>query len=63
MENRGQPRGVVVKFTHSAAVAQGLRVRIPGADLHTAHQDMLWQHPTHKTEEDGHRYQLRDNLP
>ena len=42
----GQPRGRVVKFAHSALVAQGLPVRIPGVALHTARQAMLWQHPT-----------------
>ena len=30
---RGWPRGVVVKFVHSALVAQGLQVQIPGVDL------------------------------
>ena len=44
----GQPCGVVVKFMHSALVAQGLGVQIPGEDLHTAHQAMLWQHLTYK---------------
>ena len=33
----GQPRGVVVKFVHSASVAQGSQVQIRGMDLHTAH--------------------------
>ena len=39
----GWPGGIVVKFMHSALAAQGLLVRILGADLHTAHQAMLWQ--------------------
>ena len=51
----GQPGGIVVQFVCSAWVAQGLWVRIPGTDLCTAYQDMLWQCPTYKTEEDGHR--------
>ena len=29
----GQPSGAAVKFTHSASVAQGSPVQIPGADL------------------------------
>ena len=37
------PSDIVVKFVHSASVAQDLLVRIPGADLHTAYQAMLWQ--------------------
>ena len=41
----------MVKFTHSTSVAWGLWVQIPGADLHTPHQAMLWRHPTYKIEE------------
>ena len=52
---RGQPGGAVVKFVHSASVAQGLWVQITGADLHTTCQAMLWWHPTYKIEEDWHR--------
>ena len=55
LKERGQPGGVVVDFACSASVAQGSRVPIPGADLHTAHQAMLWRHPTYKIEEDWHR--------
>ena len=51
----GQPRGVVVKFAHSISIAQGSQVQILGMDLHTAHQAMLWQHPTYKIEEDWHK--------
>ena len=40
---RGWPGGVVVKFTRSALVACGSQVQIPGADLHTTHQAVLWQ--------------------
>ena len=52
---RGWPGGVVVKFVHSASVVRGSLVQISGADTHTAHQAMLWQRPTYKIEEDGHR--------
>ena len=40
---RGQPGGVVVKFTPSALAAWGSQFQIPGMDLHSAHQAMLWQ--------------------
>ena len=50
----GQPSGVVVKFVDSSLVAQGLQVQMPGADLHTTHQAMLWRCPTYKIEEDWH---------
>ena len=53
--NRGWPGGIVVKFARSTLAAQGSQVQIPRADLHTAHQAMLWQHPTYKTEEDWHQ--------
>ena len=59
----GWPGSIVVTFTCSALVAQGLWLWIPGADLHTTHQAMLWQHPSDKIEEDWHRCELRDNLP
>ena len=39
----GWPDGAAVKFTYSAVAAWGLLVQIPGADLHTACQAMLWQ--------------------
>ena len=43
----------MVKFMHFPLAAQGSRFWIPGVDLHTARQAMLWQHPTYKkTEED-----------
>ena len=38
----GGPGGVVVKFGCSTSVAQGSPVRIPGADLCTTCQPMLW---------------------
>ena len=37
----GQPGGAVVKFGRSASMAQGLRVRILGADLCATYQAML----------------------
>ena len=49
---RGQPIGVEAKFTCSASAAWGSQVWILGADLHTAHQAMLWWHPTYVIEED-----------
>ena len=39
----GLPLGVVVKFMHSTLAAKGSPVPIPGADLHTTYQAMLWQ--------------------
>ena len=51
----GRLGGIVVKFTCSACLAWSLQVQIPDVDLHTAHQAMLWWHPTYKVEEDGHR--------
>ena len=51
-DTRCWPSRVMVKFMHSALVAQGSQVQIPGADLHIAHQSILWQHPTYKIEED-----------
>ena len=44
--------GTGVKFTRSASKAWGLWIRIPGMDLHTTHQAMLWWCPTYKIEED-----------
>ena len=57
------PGAIVVKFPCSTSVALGLRVQIPGVDLHTTHQAMLWLCPTYKIKEQWHRCQLRDNLP
>ena len=51
----GRPGGVMVKFTGSTLVAQGSLVQIPGTDLHTAQQAMLWLRPTYDIEEDWHR--------
>ena len=58
-----RPGDEAVKFARSASEARGLQVLMPGVDLHTAHQAMLWWCPTYKIEEDRHRCQLRDNLP
>ena len=41
----------MVKFACSALVAWGSQDWIPGMDLHTAHQTMLWWLPTYKIEE------------
>ena len=46
MQKKGGPGGVVVKFVCSASVAQSLQVWIPGMDLCTAYQAMLWWHLT-----------------
>ena len=54
---------VMVRFACSALVARGLQVQVLCADPHTAHQAMLWRHPTYKVEEDWHRCELRANLP
>ena len=59
LKNSGdQLGGVVVKFACSASSARGLPVWIPGVDPRcgpsTAHQAMLWQHPTYKIEENWH---------
>ena len=59
----GFSSGVVVKFVLSASATGSSRVLILGADLHTAHQAMLWWPPTYKVEEDWHRRYFRDNLP
>ena len=40
---RGQAGGTAVKFAHSASAAQDSPVWIPGVDLCTAWQAMLWQ--------------------
>ena len=45
---QGWPGGTVVKFACSTSAAWGLWAQIPGADLGTAHQAMLWLRPTYK---------------
>ena len=62
-ESRRRPSGIVGKFTCSTSAAQGSWVQTPGMDLYTAHQAMLWWHPTYKMEEDWHRCQLMATLP
>ena len=46
----------MAKFVRSASAVWGLQVWIPGVDLHTAHQAMLWWRPIYKMEEDWHRF-------
>ena len=41
--NVGRPSGVAVNFACSTSVVWGSPVWIPGADLHTICQAMLWQ--------------------
>ena len=53
----------MVKFACSSSLARGSLVWIPGVDLHTAHQTMMWGHPIYKVEENWHRRELRDNPP
>ena len=45
-QTEGPAGGPAVKFAHSTLVAQGSPGQIPGADLCTAHQAILWQGPT-----------------
>ena len=52
----GQPSGAVVKSAHSASVAQGSPVRIPGADMAPLGKPCCGRCPTYKVEEDGHGY-------
>ena len=59
----GQPGGTVAKLACSVSAAWDSLVWILSADLCTTCQAMLRQHPTYKVEEDGHRCQLRANLP
>ena len=39
---KGWSSGVMVKSTHSASASRGMPVQIPGTDLHTAYQTILW---------------------
>ena len=50
----GWPSGVMVNVTHSALVAWGSQVRIPGTDLAQLVKTHCGSLP-HKTEEDSHR--------
>ena len=58
-----QPGGIVVKSPYSTLVAWASWVQIPGADLHTAGEAMLWRCSAYKIEEDWQRCQISDNLP
>ena len=51
----GQPGGTAVRFACSDSAARGSPIQIPGMDLCTAYQAMLWQasHILKKVEEDG----------
>ena len=48
---RGRPSGTLVNFGCPAPAAQDSLVWIPGTDLHSTHQAMLWRLPTYKIEE------------
>ena len=50
---QGRPVGAAVKFAHSASVAQGSPVRIPGADMALLIKPCCGRRPTYKVEEDG----------
>ena len=52
----------MVKFACRASVAPGFLGLDPGCDLHTAHQVILWCHPSQKRKIDN-RCWLRANLP
>ena len=45
----------MVKFAHSALVAWGSPVQIPGADMAPLGKPCCGRCPTYKVEEDGHR--------
>ena len=51
-DSQGQPSGIVVRFVCPTSMSQGSGVWIRGADLHTAHQPILWRRPTCKIAED-----------
>ena len=51
---RGGLGSTVVKFAHSASVARGPLVWIPGADMAPLGKSCCDRHPTYKVEEDGH---------
>ena len=61
--SRAWPGGVVVKFTRSTSVAQGLPVQIPGVDMALLIKPCCGRRPTYKVEEDGHGCELRASLP
>ena len=55
--------GPFAQWLSSACSALAIWVQFLGIDVHHLLLAMLWQHPTYKIEEDGHRCQLRENLP
>ena len=61
---RGQPGGAAVKCVCSASAARVSLVRIPGANTAPLGKKPCYgRRPTYKVEEDGHRCELRANLP
>ena len=57
------PGGTAVKPAHSASVARGSAVRIPGADMAQLGKSCCGRRATYKVEEDGHGCYLRASLP
>ena len=53
-QDRGRPGGAAVKCARSASVAQGLPVRIPGADMALLGMPCCSRCPAYNLEEDGH---------